>query len=122
MVQVLGECLCQPVTQCLGHDSVVIVVGFLERLGEFLDSVTNRHRKRANIIRQAGLFWRNEISQASVHPIRFVALLPEKMKLGQALGPRVVREQFHIIPHTVGGEQTVHALGREQFFIDDPLE
>ena len=47
--------------------------------------------------------------------IRLVDLLPEEMKGGQDLGPRMVGVKFHIVTNAVGGEEAINAARLEQF-------
>ena len=84
--------------------------------------MTGRDGERAQVIGQAGFPQRDEVGQAVVFAGSLVVLLAQKMELGQALGSRVIGEQFHIVADAVGREKTVRALGREQFFADDAVE
>ena len=84
--------------------------------------MTGRDGERAQVIGQAGFPRRDEVGQAVVFAGSLVVLLAQKMELGQALGSRVVGEQFHIVADAVRREKTVRALGREQFFADDAVE
>src|SRR5690606_21775849 len=67
-MHMLGEGLCQPVSQRLQYDGAVIIMRSFESLHPFVDTETGADREQADRIRNPRLARRDEISQRQIGP------------------------------------------------------
>ena len=86
---------------------------FFKFLGQLIHAVAGGHRKRAQIIRQAGGFRRDEVRERVIElPCRFFHLLPQRVKRRQHLLARFIGVKFDVVTDAVGREKAIDARGR----------
>src|SRR5207237_1825373 len=103
-VHALGESLGQPVSQCLGHNRVVIVLFALELLHQRFNINAGGYRERTQVILDAGSARRNEVGKGIVVlALRLDGLLAQGMKRSQHARARLIGIDLDILPDTRGG-------------------
>ena len=125
-----GEGFGQAIRESLGHDRIVIVMVALKVLAKGFQAKAGAYGEGSEVIRDparnrgvAGASWGHVIRQAVIElAARFVHLLAQETEGGGDAGARVVRVDFDIVTHGIGGEETVNASSGEESLVDDLAE
>src|SRR5438094_6725040 len=95
----------------------------LKPTAQALDPAAAGYGKDSEVVGYSRCLGRDEVSQGLVvQSFGLRPLLPERMKNRTHGPPGIVRVQFNIVTHAVGGEKTIDRLRHQQFLLDDLLQ
>ncbi len=114
LVEIFGERLGQTISECLGHDGVVVVVLGAIRITELLEADTRRHCEGTEVIGEATTLGRDEVRKGAVRTVflvgRLLAQEVERRELALAIFARV---EANVVADGIGREDPVDAARRE---------
>jgi hypothetical protein len=92
-------------------------------VAERFQTNSTRHRKGSDVVRQSGLFGRDEIGERPAELITSpVGLLTQKVEPIEYCLTCFIGVQLHVIAYSIGREEAVDAPRDDQIFLDDPIE